>query len=137
MKSSVAQQAQQHETQLRVQSLLVDLRAAAGRDDKYQTLLQSDVQHGGLRVVDGLAYSRSGAVYVPDDRRLRTRLLELAHDAVGHFGRDRTIKRLAQHCVWTGMTRRGGGLLPQLRSVCGQQELDDEGGRHAAAHAHP
>ncbi len=104
MKSSAAQQAQQHETQLRVQSLLVDLRAAAGRDDKYQTLLQSDLQHGGLRVDDGLAYSRSGAVYVPDDRRLRTRLLELAHDAVGHFGRDRTIKRLAQHCVWTGMT---------------------------------
>ena len=107
MRSGAAQQQQAEQrraSQLQVESLLTDLRTAASGDEKYQTLLKGDVQHDGLRRVDGLVYSRSGAVYVPDDRRLKTRLLELAHDAVGHFGRDRTIHRLGQHCVWTGMT---------------------------------
>ena len=92
------------ETQLQVQSLLVDVRAAAGRDPKYQVLLQGEDERDGLQRRDGLVYSRSGAVYVPDDRRLKTRLLELAHDAVGHFGREKTISRLGKHCVWVGMT---------------------------------
>ena len=92
------------ETTLQVQSLLGDVRAAAGSDPKYQAMLQGDDGHDGLQRRDGLVYSRSGAVYVPDDRRLKTRLLELAHDAVGHFGREKTIKRLGVHCVWTGMT---------------------------------
>ena len=93
------------ETQLQVESLLADVRAAAARDDKYQLMLRGDDQQDGLRRADGLVYSRSGAVYVPDDRRLKTRLLELAHDAVGHFGRDKTVERLGRHCVWTGMTK--------------------------------
>ena len=67
-------------------------------------LLKGEDEHDGLQRRDGLVYSRSGAVYIPDDRRLRTRLLELAHDAVGHFGRARTVERLSRHCVWTGMT---------------------------------
>ena len=93
------------ETQLQVESWLDDMRAAAAKDEKYQLLLKGDDEHDKLQRRDGLVYSRSGAVYVPDDRRLRTRLLELAHDAVGHFGRVRTVERLSRHCVWTGMTR--------------------------------
>jgi len=105
LKRSAAQQQQQKkETQLQVQSLLADVRAAADSDPKYQILLSGNAEHDGMERVDGLVYSRSGAVYVPDDRRLKTRLLELAHDAVGHFGRERTIKRLGRHCVWAGMT---------------------------------
>ena len=92
------------ETQIKVESLLGDVRAAAGKDEKYQLLLKGDDQQDGLQRRDGLVYSRSGAVYVPNDRRLKTRLLELAHDAVGHFGRARTIERLGRHCVWTGMS---------------------------------
>jgi predicted aspartyl protease/transposase InsO family protein len=92
------------ETQLQVQSLLADVRAAAASDPKYQVLLSGEDSRDGLQRRDGLVYSRSGAVYVPDDRRLKTRLLELAHDAVGHFGREKTVKRLGQHCVWVGMT---------------------------------
>jgi predicted aspartyl protease/transposase InsO family protein len=100
----VAQQPQVTETQLQVESLLADMRAAAGQDKKYQTLLKGDEPQDGLQRRDGLVYSRSGAVYVPNDKRLKTRLLELAHDAVGHFGRARTVERLSRHCVWTGMT---------------------------------
>ena len=102
--AAVPSAAQPVETQLHVESLLADMRAAAGSDEKYQLMLKGDDQHDGLQRRDGLVYSRSGAVYVPDDRRLRTRLLELAHDAVGHFGRARTVERLSRHCVWTGMT---------------------------------
>lgn len=92
------------ETQLQVESWLDDMRAAAAKDKKYQLLLKGDDEHDGLQRRNGLVYSRSGAVYVPNDRRLKTRLLELAHDAVGHFGRARTVERLSRHCVWTGMT---------------------------------
>ena len=92
------------ETQLQVESLLDDMRAAAVKDEKYQLLLKGNDEHDKLQRRDGLVYSRSGAVYVPNDRRLKTRLLELAHDAVGHFGRARTVERLSRHCVWTGMT---------------------------------
>ena len=93
------------ESQLHVESLMDDLRAAAKIDDGYQLLLKGDEKHDGLQRRDGLVYSRSGAVYVPDSRRLKTRLLELAHDAVGHFGRARTIERLSRHCVWAGLTK--------------------------------
>ena len=93
------------ETQLQVESMLEDVRAAAKHDDRYQLMLKGDDQQDGLRRADGLVYSRSGAVYMPDERRLKTRLLELAHDNVGHFGRDKTVERLGRHCVWTGMTK--------------------------------
>ena len=93
------------EHHLYVESLLSDARAAATHDAKYQLLLKGEAKHDGLQRHDGLVYSRSGAVYIPDDRRLRTRLLELAHDAAGHFGRDKTIERLSRHCVWSGMTK--------------------------------
>ena len=102
---ATVQQQPHTETQLQVDSWLSDMRVAAGQDERYQLLLQGDDRRDGLQRRDGLVYSRSGAVYVPNDRRLRTRLLELAHDAVGHFGRARTIERLSRHCVWTGMTR--------------------------------
>jgi hypothetical protein len=98
--STVAQ-----EKKLQVESLLVDMRKAAGADEQYQTLMKSDEKQDGLQRLDGLVYSRSGAVYVPNDRRLRTRLLELAHDASGHFGRKRTMERLRPLCVWIGMTK--------------------------------
>jgi predicted aspartyl protease len=90
---------------LQVDSLLEDVRAAAKVDKDYQTLLKGDEKHDGLQRRAGLVYSRSGAVYIPSDRRLKTRLMQLAHDAVGHFGRDKTIERLHRHCVWPGLTR--------------------------------
>ena len=62
---------------------MADLRQAAKQDDRYQAMLKGDDRQDGLQRRDGLVYSRSGAVYVPNDRRLKTRLLELAHDAVG------------------------------------------------------
>jgi transposase InsO family protein len=93
------------EHHLYVESLLDDVRAAVKRDEKYQLLLKGDDKHDMLQRRDGLVYSRSGAVYIPKDRQLRTRLLELAHDAAGHWGRDRTLLRLSRHCVWPSMTK--------------------------------
>ena len=93
------------ESQLQVESLLTDVRAAASTDEQYVALLKGDDKRDGLQRRDGLVYSRSGALYIPDDRRLRTKLLQLAHDAVGHFGRSKTIERLGRHCVWVGMTK--------------------------------
>jgi hypothetical protein len=91
---------------LQVDSLLEDVRAAAKNDKDYQTLLKGDEKHGALQRRAGLVYSRSGALYIPDDRALKTRLMHLAHDAVGHFGRDKTIERLSRHCVWFGMSKQ-------------------------------
>ena len=88
------------EIQLQVESLMDDVQAAANADDSYQLWLKGDEKHDGLQRRDGLVYSRSGAVYVPDSRQLKTRPLELAHDAVGHVGRARTIQRLSRHCMW-------------------------------------
>ena len=92
-------------------------------DPKYQLLLNGDDKHDGLQRRDGLVYSRSGAVYVPNDRRLKTRLLELAHDAVGHFGRDEDDGATEPTLRVDGHDEGGRGLLPQLCSVCSQQEL--------------
>jgi len=103
--SAVTAAAMQSERTLQVESLLDDMRRASMDDEQYQQVLSGDEKHDGLMRLDGLVYSRSGAVYVPADRRLRTRLLELAHDAAGHFGRARTIERLGRQCVWTGMTK--------------------------------
>ena len=88
---------------LLVENLQDEARAAGAKDEKYQLLLQGDEEHDGLRRVDGLVLSRTGAVYVPDNRALKTKLVELAH--MGHFGRDRTTEHLARHCYWVGMTR--------------------------------
>ena len=88
---------------LLVENLQDEARAAGAKDEKYQLLLQGNEEHDGLRRVDGLVLSRTGAVYVPDNRALKTKLVELAH--MGHFGRDRTVEHLARHCYWVGMTR--------------------------------
>ena len=85
-----------------VENLQDEARAAGAKDEKYQTLLKGDQKQDGLRRENGLVLSRTGAVYVPDNRALKTKLVELAH--VGHFGRDRTTQHLARHCYWAGMT---------------------------------
>ena len=95
----------ERESTLVVESLLGDARVAATHDPPYQQMLNGDEKHDGLQRRDGLVYSRDGRVYIPNNRRLRTRLLELAHDAVGHFGRARTIERLSRHCTWIGLTK--------------------------------
>ena len=93
------------------------MREAGKHDKQYQAVLKGDDKHDGLVRRDGLVYSRTGAVYIPDDRRLKTRLLELAHDAIGHFGRDRKIERLGRHCVWAGMSKEVGDWCPSC-AVC-------------------
>ena len=113
------------EHHLRVESLLTDIRAAVERDERYQLMLKGDEKHDKLQRRDGLVYSRSGAVYIPSDRRLRTRLLELAHDAVGHFGRDRTLQRLSQHCLWEGMSKEVEDWCRSCQVCCTNKSSND------------
>ena len=115
----------QRESRLEVESLLGDARVAATHDPQYQLLLKGEEKHDGLLRRDGLVYSRSGSVYIPNNRRLRTRLLELAHDAVGHFGRARTIERLGRHCVWVGLTKEVEDYCRSC-AVCAANKISNE-----------
>ena len=92
-------------------SLSEQLQAAALQDADYQSMLVFDdderAAHGLLPThADGqeaFVYDLSGAVVIPDDRALRTAMLELAHDSSGHQGRDRTYAWLAARAYWPGM----------------------------------
>ena len=104
-------------------------RAAAKRDE-VSAAAERRRKQDGLQRRDGLVYSRSGAVYVPDDRRLKTRLLELAHDAVGHFGRDEDGGETGPTLRVDRHDQRGRGLLSKLRGVRSQQELERVASRY-------
>jgi hypothetical protein len=95
--------AQQVERTLQFDTLWDDMRVAAKTDEVYQRMLRGEQKQDGLVRRDGLLFDREKRVQVPNDRRLRTRLLELAHDAAGHFGRQKTIERLGRHCWWVGL----------------------------------
>ena len=79
------------------------MRECASRDEKYSELVRDVSASDGLERRDGLLYSND-QVWVPDDRRLRTRILELAHDWSGHFAARRTLEKVARHCRWDGMS---------------------------------
>jgi hypothetical protein len=61
-----------------------------------------------VRIRDGRLFRRStGALMVPSDKALRTRLLRECHDSPatgGHLGREKTIAQMQQRFYWTGMT---------------------------------
>lgn len=91
---------------INIESLIEKLRKAAKRDKEYSRLLKGREEDDGLVRKDGLLYSKDGekhTVWIPNDRRLRTRLLQLAHDWSGHFGIQRTLQKLRRHCKWKGM----------------------------------
>ena len=122
VKQAVSERTEHH---LYVESLLDDVRAAVKRDKLYKLLLDGDEKHDRLQRRDGLVYSRSGAVQIPNDRRLRTRLLELAHDAAGHFGRDRTLLRLSRHCVWPSMTKEVDDYCRSCAVCCANKSSNE------------
>jgi transposase InsO family protein len=80
------------------------LQAAAQTDDDYKEMLDEEEPSDGLERRDGLLWSKStGVLWVPDDRTLKTQLMERYHDAAGHFGQKRTVKKICDLFYWSGM----------------------------------
>ena len=95
----------QGELTVNIDSLWDRMRAAVKSDVDYERRLQGKQEDDKWERRDGLLWSSDGAVWVPNDRELRTLILQLAHDWAGHFGISRTLSKVRQHCVWDGMTR--------------------------------
>ena len=60
---------------------------------------------------DGRLFTRSnGALFVPNNEALRTRLIRECHDSAtaGHLGRDKTVEQMQRRFFWHGMTTRIG-----------------------------
>ena len=60
---------------------------------------------------DGRLFTRnSGALFVPRNESLRTRLIRECHDSAtaGHLGRDKTVEQMQRRFFWHGMTTRVG-----------------------------
>jgi hypothetical protein len=85
-------------------SLMDDIRRLALTDVSYQALIARH-QQCGLTVQDGLVYSTSGLLYIPQDSELRTTLMREVHDAPtgGHLGREKTYSRLTAAVYWRGV----------------------------------
>jgi transposase InsO family protein len=80
------------------------LQAAAQADEWYKELLDEQEPSDGLERRDGLLWSKSTKVlWVPDDRTLKTQLVERYHDAAGHFGQKRTMKKICDLFYWSGI----------------------------------
>jgi len=95
----------QEELTVNIETLWDRMREAAKKDSAYIRRLAGKQEDDKWERRDGLLWSSDGAVWVPDDRELRTLVLQLAHDWAGHFGISRTLSKVRQHCVWDGMTR--------------------------------
>lgn len=65
-----------------------------------------DVQYQDYNLVDGLLYFKK-RVYVPNDAKLRTRILQEGHDIPisGHLGREKTLERISRTWFWVGLDR--------------------------------
>jgi hypothetical protein len=86
-------------------SLMEDIRRLALSDEAYYVPLVARAEHLGLVVRDGLVYSPTGLLYIPQDDDVRTTLMREVHDAPtgGHLGREKTFARLTAEVYWRGV----------------------------------
>jgi transposase InsO family protein/predicted aspartyl protease len=84
--------------------LLDEMRAAAAKDEWYESKVKEERPTDGLVREDGLLREpHTGMVWVPAQDELRSRLVREAHEHGGHHGVTKTLKRLNQSCWWEGM----------------------------------
>ena len=90
-----------------VEHLMDTIVRLAAVDPQYQELVAQHA-HLGLVVQDGLVYSVTGLLYIPNDSELRTTLMREVHDAPtgGHLGREKTYARLTEVCILAWSVRR-------------------------------
>lgn len=82
---------------------VLDVIRAGYKDDEFvQHLLKSGVQ--GVTVMNGLVYTGSHLV-VPKVTDIRECLVQLAHDALGHFGGDKLYPVLCDCYYWPRMRK--------------------------------
>ena len=80
---------------------MTKLQMAAQADVEYKEWLDEHEPSDGLERRDGLLWSKTtGVLWVPNDRALKTQLMERYHDTAGHFGQKRTVKKLCDLFYW-------------------------------------
>ena len=89
-------------------SMLADIFEASKRDAAYIRLLKkkvTELKKEQLHIEGGLVYFKATRLYLPDDRALRTRILQECHDAPtgGHLGKDKTIDQVKRRFYWPKM----------------------------------
>ena len=62
-------------------------------------------KHGICEERDGVLFTRSGRMYVPEDRDLRMEIVRLHHDTPisGHPGTEKTLELIQRSYTWPGM----------------------------------
>ena len=93
--------------------LAAQFEAACAADAAYTARLEKGdrVERDELVTRDGRLFVRSsGALIVPKNDALRTRLIRECHDSAtaGHLGRDKTIEQMQRRFYWLGMATRVG-----------------------------
>ena len=70
---------------------------------------ESQLEHGDsipleAQPVDGI-YKINNLIFIPDDRKLRTTILQEVHDSelAGHPGREKTFELLRRHFMWSSL----------------------------------
>jgi len=68
--------------------------------------LIEDQEKRELEVINGVVF-KEHKVYIPNDRELRTKLLEAYHDSslAGHLGVKKTVELITRNCFWNGLEK--------------------------------
>ena len=127
-------------TRPRMESFLVKLRALANQDTEYQRLTKAANQRSttDFKIVGGFLWRVASGRYqlvVPEDQRLRERILQEHHDssAAGHLGRDKTYERVHRRFWWKNLL---ADVLDYCKS-CHQCQLAKTSNLKAAGLLHP
>lgn len=85
-------------------------KEAIDQDAYFRTVIDrvnaGDVQYQDYSLVDNLLYFKK-RVYVPNNAKLRTRMLQEGHDIPisGHLGHEKTLERISRTWFWVGLDR--------------------------------
>jgi len=86
-------------------ALLADVREAYLSDSDTKALLEKRSDKYVYR--DGMIYTKDSKLYIPNDTKIRTKLLAEAHDIQisGHMGEWKTLKRMKAHFYWPNLQK--------------------------------
>ena len=88
-------------------AVLSDVEYQQRLKDVAKYLEEGSLIYQGYSIHDNVIYRPDGTAEVPNDQKLRLKLLECNHDhpMAGHFGRDRTLESLRRKWFWKGITK--------------------------------
>ena len=95
-----------------VSNSTVELIRASQSNDKFcqsvvnNQISSSEMKKRELKLVDNSLVMKCNKIYIPDDRQLKTQLLEIYHDnkLAGHMGVRKTIQLISRQLHWSGLT---------------------------------